>query len=411
MLRSVSLRRIDLSQQHSMTMYWQTWDHPELLFSTLAFFLFSGLFGTAAVAQDNAVTSEDLTQLFPETLGTATLQSVTPQSGILAAGLYTDLSDLPTELTAVTVDRMEVAPGEPVLIAGGTVVVNSDGSFTLTDPSEAGRFTIQYPVDEDGRTTASVAVAVQGGGPTAVGVDFETSVGESLSVEAPGLLAPALLEDHTTQFRLAIGLGAAVESAVQELSSMQMMGATAASDWETETWPIQGQTMHYMHLQGNSIAFALVDQFMISMMAEDFEDADAMRGLLEELDFHQFEEWEAPGTYAAHSLSPDICLTIDCFADRVATCESGQMGGQLGRRLGGIYTVEEATDDGACLMSFMFTANPNDDLVDAKVFFAVEKDADVHGNFQEDIMGPMQTCMEDESSSSHCGGPLLDMMQ
>lgn len=87
------------------------------------------------------------------------------------------------------------------------------------------------------------------------------------------------------------------------------------------------------------------------------------------------------------------------------------MGGQLGRNLGGLYTVEEPTDDGKCMLSFKFTANPNDDFIGKKVFFAVEDDADAAGNFQEDIMGPMQACMEGDEDAAHCSGPLLDLMQ
>ena len=218
-------------------------------------------------------------------------------------------------------------------------------------------------------------------------------------------------EEAGVQMRVVLGFGAIVDEVMPGLSSMQMMGATEADDWHAEEWSIDGQTVNYMRVDGNGVAFSLVDQFFLLVMAEGVDDPDVLRSAMEDFDFGQLAEWEAPGEYTTHSLSPEVCLTIDCFADRVASCEAGQMGGELGRNLGGLYTVEEPTDDGQCLLSFMFTANPNDELIDKKMFFPVSTDADVKGNFQEDVMGPMEECMDGESDSDHCSGPLLDMMQ
>ena len=186
-----------------MNMHWQNY-----LFSTFVILLISSLSVQVAVAQEDAVTGDDLIPLFPETLGNATLQEANGHSEARAEGTYAD-------------------------------------------------------------------------------------------------------EEAGIQLRMAIGVGAVVDEVVPELSFMQMMGATEADDWHSEEWSIQEHTVNYMRMQGNSAAFALVDQFMLLVMAEGLDDPDALRAIVEDYDFSQLEEWEAPGEYARHSMSADICLTVD----------------------------------------------------------------------------------------------------
>ncbi len=288
-----------------MTMHWQNY-----LFSTFVILLISSLSVQVAVAQDDAVTGEDLEPLFPEMLGNAALQN--------------------------------------------------------TDTESEPRVNATY-------------------------VDEEAGI----------------------QLQAALGLGEIIDEAATELGAMAMMGATEADpdEFHSEEWSIQGHTLDYLQIEGNSIVFAIIDQFLFAAMAQNMDDAEALREMIEDYDFSQLTDWESPGEYAKHSVSPDFCLTMNCFAERVASCEPAQAGGQLGRNLGGFYSVEEPADDGMCLLSFMFTANPNEELIDQKVFFAVDRDADIAGNFQEEIMGAMQACMEGDGDTEHCGGPLLDMMQ
>lgn len=211
---------------------------------------------------------------------------------------------------------------------------------------------------------------------------------------------------------LALAYGKIVEEGVMQISSLQMMAASEGEDWHAEDWEIQGHPVRFMSVEGRAVAASLIDQFVVVITSQETNDAALFRTMFEDYDLNALASWEAPGTYTPHSLGDDTCLSIACFANRVSACESGQMMGQLNRRLGGVYAVEGPTDDGQCLLSFAFTDNPNPDLVDQKVFFPVNQEADVAANFREDIMTPMQACMEgSEEASEHCGGPLMDAME
>ena len=228
--------------------------------------------------------------------------------------------------------------------------------------------------------------------------------------EGEGLVAYGLYTDENTdtEFRMGIYLGKSVDQ-VAALDEMRIMRPAQADDWRAENWSIQGHTVSYTHMDGSSGAFALIDQFMIAMLARNFGDADAMRALIEDIDFSQLEEWESPGEYAPHSMSPDICLTVDCFADRVAACDAGQVGVDFdGVEAKGFFTVQEPTGDGSCLLSFVYSAHPHELMVDQKVLFPVDTEADVFGNFMESVLMPMMNCISGESDSDHCGGPLLE---
>ena len=210
---------------------------------------------------------------------------------------------------------------------------------------------------------------------------------------------------------LALAYGKIVEEGVMQISSLQMMASSEGDDWHAEDWEIQGHPVHFISVDGRAVAASLIDQFVVVITSQETNDAALFRTMFEDYDLNTLASWEAPGSYTAHSLGDDTCLSIACFAERVSACESGQMMGQLSRRLGGVYVVEEPTDDGQCLLSFAFTDNPNPDFTDKKVFFSVNQGADVAANFREDIMTPMKACMEEsEEASEHCGGPLLEMM-
>jgi len=276
-----------------------------------------------------------------------------------------------------------------------------------------------------------VVGALLGVGPALAQDDAESDQMTSEALESlfPESLGEASLEEVETQedlrargiythpdvessISLALGYGKVIEEGVMEISSMQMMGAAEMDDWQTEEWEMQGHTVHYMSGGGREVAISLIDQFLVFMMAEETAESSVYRTLFESYDLEALASWEAPGAFTAHSLGDDTCLSMACFADRVSACESGQMMGQLGRRVGGVYTVEEPINDEQCLLSFAFTNNPNPDFVDQKVLFPVQQGADVAENFQEDVMTPMQACMEDtEDASEHCGGPLLEVME
>ncbi|PEN09580.1 hypothetical protein CRI93_02280 [Longimonas halophila] len=211
---------------------------------------------------------------------------------------------------------------------------------------------------------------------------------------------------------LALAYGSSVEEGAMQISSLQMQGATESEDWHTEEWDIQGHTVHYMSEGGNAVAISLIDQFLVFTMTEGAAEPALFRSLFESYDLNALASWDAPGSYMPHSLSSNTCLSIECFSKRVASCESAQMMGQLNRRLGGVYTVEEPADEEQCLLSFAFTNNPNPDVVDKKVFFPVDRNADLVENFQDNVMRPMQACLEEtDEASEHCGGPLLDVME
>jgi hypothetical protein len=218
--------------------------------------------------------------------------------------------------------------------------------------------------------------------------------------------------DADGSLSLALAYGASVEEGVMRISSLQMQGATESEDWRTEEWDMQGHTVHYMSEGENAVAVSLIDQFLVFTMTDETAEPALLRSLFESYDLNALASWDAPGSYMPHSLSSNTCLSIECFSTRVASCSSAQIMGQLNRRLGGVYTVEEPTDGEQCLLSFAFTNNPNPDFVDKKVFFPVERDADLVENFQSGVMEPMQACLEEaDEASEQCRGPLLDVME
>lgn len=274
---------------------------------TLVFVLICSLLSTTVVAQEQAVSSEDLTPLFPETLGDATLQEVKPApegEGLVAVGEYTEE-----------------------------------------------------------RTGADFSVVLS----------FGKDVNQAAFLSEPQIFRPA-----------------------------------QADDWHAEHWSMQDHAVSYMHADGESGAFALIDQFMVVLLARDGADVDTVQAMMQDVDFNQLHDWDAPGAYTAHDLGADICLTIDCFADRVAACEAGQVGIES---VQGLFTVQGPTDDGSCLLSFAYTAHAQapESILGQELFFPVRASADVFGSFREAIFMPMMACMSGESDSAHCGGPLLEL--
>ena len=226
--------------------------------------------------------------------------------------------------------------------------------------------------------------------------------------EGEGLVAVGEYTDERTgaDFSVTLYFGKDVNQAAF-LSEPQISRPAQADDWHAEHWSMQGHTVSYMHADGASGGFALIDQFTVFLLARDGADVDTVQAMMEDVDFNQLHDWEAPGAYTAHDLSPDMCLTIGCFADRVASCEAGQVGIESVQAL---FTVQGPTDDGSCLLSFAYTehARAQESMLGQELFFPVRANADVVGNFREAVFMPAMACMSGESDSEHCGGPLLE---
>ena len=423
-----------------------------------------------ALAQDRVSDEERagdaLAALFPESIGAASLEQVEPDDELRSVGMYTHpevegpvslmlaygaaVEEIVTELTSM---KMEVEDWETeawdiqghdlhymkVLhpSRGRTLVVGLVGQFLVgvmteqdVEPALLRSLFEQYDLD------ALASWEAPGSPPRhsfAAGTCLSIAclmTSEDLEPLFPASLGNASLEqvepddgglrsrgvythpEAEGSLSLALAYGASVEEAVMQISSLQMQSATGSEDWHTETWDTQGQTVHYMREGENALAVSLIDQFLVFTMAEEAEEPALFRSLFESYDLNALASWDAPGSYIPHSLSSNTCLSIECFTERISACESAQMMGQLNRRLGGVYTVEEPADEEQCVLSFAFTNNPNPDLVDRKVFFPVDRDANLAENFRDNVMRPMQACLEgSDDASAHCSGPLLDAME
>jgi len=93
------------------------------------------------------------------------------------------------------------AAGASVALAGGTLTVNSDGSFSLTTPTTAGSFNFQYRITNiAGTSDATVTIEVRQA-PTAVADNYNTLVNTTLTVNTSD--PNDLLDNDTRGFPLA----------------------------------------------------------------------------------------------------------------------------------------------------------------------------------------------------------------
>ena len=166
-----------------------------------------------------------------------------------------------------------------------------------------------------------------------------------------------------------------------------------------------------------AVAFSLVDQFLVFIISNGNDNIALLQNMLADYNLEALASWEPPKSFNKHSMGDEVCISQQCFANRINACESGQFLAQLGRGrkrasgLRGIYTVEESTNDGQCLLSFKFTTNPNPDYIDKKIFYSVERNADVAENFKKMVLTPLMNCLEgNKEASKNCSGPLLDAM-
>ncbi len=93
------------------------------------------------------------------------------------------------------------AAGASVTLAGGTLTVNGDGSFSLTTPTVAGAFTFQYRLSNAlGTSDATVTIEVRQA-PTAVADNYTTNINTTLSRATSA--TDDLLDNDTRGFPLA----------------------------------------------------------------------------------------------------------------------------------------------------------------------------------------------------------------
>jgi hypothetical protein len=171
---------------------------------------------------DGTNTSNSATVSLTVTNGTPSIQngitwyvSANSTFTLSAPGLLGYASDSDGDpLTVATINGSSFTYGQPLTThAGGTLIVNSDGSLTYTPPTGfQGQDDFTYTVTDGGFTSksADVTIRVTTGAPVAQSVTYSVVHDSSLPLPAPGLLGNASDSDGDTALSVTTINGQAV---------------------------------------------------------------------------------------------------------------------------------------------------------------------------------------------------------
>ncbi len=178
---------------------------------------------------------------------------------------------------------------------------------------------------------------------------------------------------------------------------------------------VDGLSFRLAELNNRIVAFTYIDDLLIAAYyREPEQDIETIQQQLIDFlagfepgrltDFQSPEDYEMEFTSEVNGTKR--CLGIKCFEQQLKQCNSAQFGGRIQRRLGAIYEIEGSSGDSSCRLSFQYTRNPNSDLEDQPLYFTMDRNE----SFLEAGPDIVEECLEGDSESRNCEGPLLKML-
>lgn len=171
---------------------------------------------------------------------------------------------------------------------------------------------------------------------------------------------------------------------------------------------LEGMRFTLMAQGPELVAFTYSDGFLI-LGAVELADEEAAREELEAtaLAFLQQSELDRmAGWTPPDPVDDDQCYDMECFQDRVSRCEDAWVTVPLGRIVEAKYAVEGPVD-GGCRISFRFAENPNPDLVDQPLFFALDSEVRFTQEVVQEIVDGCLAGDEEAVEQHACEGPLI----
>lgn len=231
--------------------------------------------------------------------------------------------------------------------------------------------------------------------------------GSSMNIDDEAMMARGQYThpEFEDAIMLAVGYG---DRAAEQYQGFQMM----LFEGDPESIEADGLTFDFVEMQGNFMTFEYLDGMLISAAIQNpEEDQESAKEMLtafyEALEPGRFANFVPPEDqemeFTGEVNGATHCLDVDCFDEHIAQCEPAMFGGNLHRRLGVVYTVEEEAGNDRCRLSLKYTANPNSDWVDKPLYFNMARG----DSFLDYGMDIVDECMGG-SGEYGCDGPLLD---